>query len=267
MERSHLLLVGIDGLRADLATAPRAPHLHALMARGATAAMTIATPTISGPSWATLLTGATVAEHGVVDNRFVGSRLAEFPDLLSQAWSADPSRTTFAAAAWPPLVDPAGVGPVIHTRDDQRRAERHRVVVRDGETYGYRTADAEIADVAVAGLRAAGPDVSFVHFSDVDEAGHVYGAVSRQYVAAIGRVDAHLGRLLAVVDHRARAGERWTLAVTTDHGHVDGGGHGGDEPEVTASFVARSAWNMPLDAWPASIAPTELTPRLLAALG
>lgn len=267
MERLHLLLVGIDGLRLDLATPERAPHLHALMARGITTAMTMTVPTISGPAWATLLTGATAAEHGVVDNGFVGSRLAAIPDLLSRAFFADPSRTTFAAAAWPPLVDPAGLGPIVHTRDEQRRAERHRVIVRDGETYGYRTTDAEIADVAVAGLFGAGPDVSFVYFSGVDEAGHVHGAVGEQYAAAMTRTDAHLGRLLAVVEHRAGAGEAWLVVVTTDHGHLDGGGHGGGEPEVVASFVARASWNIDLDTWPDEIAPTELTPRLLAALG
>jgi predicted AlkP superfamily pyrophosphatase or phosphodiesterase len=266
MDRLHLLLVGIDGLRLDLATRARAPHLHALLARGAETRMTMPVPTISGPGWATLLTGTSHEEHGVVDNRFVGSRLASIPDLLSRAAFADPSRTTFAAAAWPPLVDPAGVGPIIHTRDEQRRAERHRVIVRDGETYGYRTADAEIADFAVAGLLAAGPDVSFVYFSGADEAAHVYGAVSRQYVEAVGRIDVHLGRLLAVVDHRARDGEPWLVAVTTDHGHVDAGGHGGDEPEVVASFVARAAWNTDLVEWPAEMPPTELTPRLLDAL-
>ncbi|GAA4748256.1 hypothetical protein GCM10025783_20520 [Amnibacterium soli] len=266
MDRLHLLLVGVDGLRLDLATRARAPHLHALLARGAETRMTMPVPTISGPGWATLLTGASHEEHGVVDNRFVGSRLASFPDLLSRAVFADPSRTTFAAAAWPPLVDPAGVGPIIHTRDEQRRAERHRVVVRDGETYGYRTTDAEIADFAVAGLHAAGPDVSFVYFSGADEAAHVYGAVSRPYVEAVGRIDVHLGRLLAVVDRRAREGEPWLVAVTTDHGHLDGGGHGGGEPEVVASFVARAAWNTALDEWPAEMPPTELTPRLLAAL-
>ncbi|MGT2425741.1 alkaline phosphatase family protein [Amnibacterium kyonggiense] len=267
MDRLHLLLVGIDGLRLDLATEDRAPHLHGLIARGELTRMTMPAPTISGPGWATLLTGASHAEHGVVDNTFVGSRLAAIPDLLSRAFFADPARTTFAAAAWPPLVDPAGVGPVIHTRDEQRRAERHRVVVRDGETYGYRTTDAEIADFAVAGLFAAGPDASFVYWSGVDEAGHVHGAVGAEYAAAITRTDAHLGRLLQVVEHRASAGERWLVAVTTDHGHLDGGGHGGAEPEVVASFVARAAWNAPLAGWPAAIDPTELTPRLLAALG
>lgn len=266
MDRLHLLLVGIDGLRLDLATEERAPHLRAVMTRGATSWMTMPVPTISGPGWATLLTGASHAEHGIVDNTFVGSRLDGIPDLLSRAFFADPSRTTFAAAAWPPLVDPAGVGPVIHTRDEQRRSERHRVIVRDGETYGYRTTDAEIADFAAAGLFGFGPDVSFVYFSGVDEAGHVYGAVSRQYVEAVTRTDAHLGRLLAAVEHRARQGESWLVAVTTDHGHLDGGGHGGGEPEVVTSFVARAAWNRDLDAWPGEIDPTELTPRLLAAL-
>jgi predicted AlkP superfamily pyrophosphatase or phosphodiesterase len=267
MGRLHLLLVGIDGLRLDLATEERAPHLRALMARGTATRMTMAVPTISGPCWATLLTGATVEEHGVVDNGFVGSRLAAIPDLLSRAFFADPTRTTFAAAAWPPLVDPAGVGPVVHTRDEQRRAERHRVVVRDGETYGYRTTDAEIADFAVAGLFAAGPDVSFVYFSGVDEAGHVHGAMGAAYAEAMTRTDAHLGRMLEVVEHRAQGGEAWLVAVTTDHGHLDGGGHGGGEPEVVASFVARAAWNAELDAWPDEIPPTDLTPRLLAALG
>ncbi|GAA2750967.1 alkaline phosphatase family protein [Amnibacterium kyonggiense] len=266
MSALHLLLVGIDGLRLDLATEERAPHLRGLIARGASTSMTMPVPTISGPGWATLLTGASHAEHGVVDNTFVGSRLAGIPDLLSRAFFADPSRTTFAAAAWPPLVDPVGVGPVIHTRDEQRRAERHRVIVRDGETYGYRTTDAEIADFAVAGLFAAGPDVSFVYWSGVDEAGHVHGARSDEYAAAITRTDAYLGRLLEVVEHRAAAGERWLVAATTDHGHVDVGGHGGGEPEVVASFVVRAAWNAGLDAWPASIEPAELTPRLLAAL-
>ena len=267
MERLRLLLVGIDGLRLDLATEPRAPHLRGLMSRGATSWMTMPVPTISGPGWATLLTGASHEEHGVVDNTFVGSRLAGIPDLLSRAFFADATRRTFAAAAWPPLVDPAGVGPVIHTRDEQRRAERHRVIVRDGETYGYRTTDAEIADFAAAGLFSFGPDVSFVYFSGVDESGHVYGAVSRQYVEAITRTDALLGRLLAAVEHRARQGERWMVAVTTDHGHVDRGGHGGGEPEVVTSFVARAAWNAALEVWPDEIDPTELTPRLLAALG
>ena len=265
MERTHLLLVGIDGLRLDVLDLGRLPALRRML-DGACSRMTMPEPTISGPCWSTLLTGASVQEHGVVDNRFIGSRLALHPDLLTLAFLADPTRTTFAAAAWPPLVDPAGVGPVIRTRDDQRRVERHRVVVRDGETYGYRTTDAEVAVVATVAVAGAGPDVSFVYFSSVDEAGHLFGARSPQYAEAAARVDDHLARLLGAVESRAAAGERWLVAVTTDHGHLDAGGHGGPEPEVAASFVARIGLGLEPEAWPAQIQPTELTPRLLAAL-
>jgi predicted AlkP superfamily pyrophosphatase or phosphodiesterase len=260
----RLLLLGVDGLRLDVLDLARLPHLATLLG-GARTAMRMPEPTISGPGWATLLTGASPEEHGVVDNRFLGSRLAGHPDLLSRAFFADPSRTTFAAAAWPPLVDPAGVGPVIRTRDEQRRVERHRVIVRDGETYGYRTTDEEIAVFAAAALRS-GPDVSFVYFSSIDEAGHLFGACSPEYRAAAERVDSHLGRLLAAVAARAEAGERWLVALTTDHGHLDEGGHGGAEPEVTASFVARLGYGSEPAAWPERIEPTELTPRLLEAL-
>lgn len=262
---TRLLLVGIDGLRLDVLDLRRLPALGRML-DGACSAMTMPAPTISGPGWSTLLTGATHAEHGVVDNRFIGHRLALHPDLLTRAWLADPSRTTFAAAAWPPLADPAGVGPVIRTRDEQRRVEQHRVVVRDGETYGYRTTDAEVAAAAVLAVTAAGPDVSFAYWSSVDEAGHLHGARSREYQEAAERVDAHLDRLLAAVEQRHAAGERWLVALTTDHGHLDAGGHGGDEPEVAASFVARVGLGVEPEPWPAAIAPEELTPRLLAAL-
>ena len=265
MERTRLLQIGIDGLRLDVLDLDRLPALQRMLG-GACSRMTMPVPTISGPCWSTLLTGASVAQHGVLDNRFIGSRLALHPDLLTLAFLADPARTTFAAAAWPPLVDPVGVGPVIRTREDQRRLEQHRVVVRDGETYGYRTTDAEVAVFSTAAVTAAGPDVSFVYFSSVDEAGHLFGARSTEYRDAAARVDDHLARLLAAVEARAATGERWLVAVTTDHGHLDEGGHGGPEPEVAASFVARLGLGVEPAPWPDEIAPTELTPRLLAAL-
>lgn len=266
MPRLHLLLIGVDGLRLDVLDTARLPALSRLL-DGERTRMTMAVPTISGPGWSTLLTGATPAEHGVVDNRFLGSRLALFPDLLTSAFHADPARTTFAAAAWPPLVDPAGVGPVIRTRDDQRRIEQHRVIARDGETWGYRTTDAEVAVFSTAALHQAGPDVSFVYFSSVDESGHLHGARSAEYQEAAERVDGHLASLLVAVDGRAATGEQWLVALTTDHGHLDEGGHGGGEPEVTASFVARIGLGCAPSPWPEAIAPQELTPRLLAALG
>ena len=88
MERTRLLLIGIDGLRLDVLDLDRLPALQRSL-DGVCSRMTMPVPTNSGPCWSTLLTGASVAEHGVLDNRFICSRLALHPDLLTLAFLAD----------------------------------------------------------------------------------------------------------------------------------------------------------------------------------
>lgn len=271
MTAVKLVLIGVDGLRVDDALRPGvAPELAGLVRRGSSVRMRMPVPTVSGPGWATLLTGATHAQHAVVDNTFRGHRLHHCPDLLTRAHYGDPTRTTFAACSWPPLVDPAGPGPVVRTRIEQQRAEQHRVVVRDGETYGYRWADGEVTAWATFGLRTAGPDVSFVYLGEVDEAGHLYGGASDEYQDAVGRVDARIGEILAVLHGRAAEhDEDWLVAVTTDHGHLDEDGHGGGQDVVTASFLAVDRIGrrkLPAPSLPGQLEPHEVVNCLLGML-
>ncbi|GAB3277833.1 alkaline phosphatase family protein [Kineosporia babensis] len=237
MNTRKILLVGIDGLRVDEALAGAAPFLAKFRHQGSLARIRMEVPTISGPGWSSLLHGVPHAHHGVFDNSFVGHRLHHSADLLARAHALNPRTTTFAAAGWPPLVDPLSPGPVIGARPDQQRHGLHQIVVRDGEVYGYRWADHEIAAAARHAV-AQGPDVSFVYLGEVDEASHLHGATSAENAAAVLRVDAHLENIAAAVTARAeKHAEDWLVALTTDHGHVDEGGHGGSEDIVTASFL------------------------------
>lgn len=234
-----MILIGIDGLRVDDALAGgAAPHLSALVSRGALAWMRMKIPTLSGPGWSTILTGVPHDVHRVFDNTFSEHALLANPDVLSRAHLANPRATTFAAVGWPPLVDPAGPGPVVRTRAEQQLARQHRIIVRDGELYGYRYADGEISACSRLAIEH-GPDASFVYLGEVDEAGHLHGGASPEYLDAVKRVDTHLAALIAAVRRRASANdELWLIAVTTDHGHLDEGGHGGGEDVVTRSFCA-----------------------------
>lgn len=263
---AKIVLVGIDGLRIDVARGSGLmPTLESVIEEGVFNSWDMEVPTLSGPGWSTLLTGSTHAQHGVKDNHFVGHRLLHRPDFLSQAYFADQSTTTFAAAGWPPLVDPANTGPVIWERREQQRSGHHRVVARDGETYGYQVVDALVADHAVDAFASKGPDVSFVYFCDADDEGHVYGPHSPEYASAMTRVEGHLSRIKAAISRRVEElDEDWYLVLTTDHGHVDAGGHGSDSAVERASFVAATRFGKSLDHWPESLIPEELTPLLLA---
>src|SRR4051794_33171640 len=110
----HLLLLGVDGARWDvIAEEGVGTRLAHAAAQGTFHGMTMETPTISGPGWYSILTGTTHAQHGVRDNSMVGKRLWSYPDFLSQAFFRDQATRTFAAAGWPVLVDPNGLGPII----------------------------------------------------------------------------------------------------------------------------------------------------------
>ena len=243
-QRPKVLVVGMDGLRYDrLTRSPStAPVLHALMATGAVGTSLLpygraddepstgTAYTDSGPGWSSILTGVWPERHGVTGNDFKGADYARYPDFLTRAARARPGLRTAAAVSWPALVRRGTLGRAIGRR-----------VRHNGESRGYETADRRVARTALRWLTTSDPDVLFVYFGATDEAGHDTGPLSPAYDRALLAQDAHLGRLLEAIDARAsdprRAEERWTVLVTTDHGHLDSGGHGGDSRAEREVFV------------------------------
>ena len=253
-----VLLVGIDGLILNRAlTSGRAPTLKNLSENGFFVETVVDLPTISGPSWSTLLTGKRLDVHKVIDNYFIDHNLAAAPDFLTQALDLDESLITYAAAGWPPLIDPEDVGPVI-------AKGKHLRFHRDGETNGYIKVDKEVHDHALETLREVGPDLSFVYFCGVDEAGHKHGALSDEYLEAIERIDGYVAQLHDALESRATSNaEQWLIILVTDHGHRDEGGHGGDSPQERASFIIAYGIGRAHPNWSQTMKPHELTPMVL----
>ncbi len=203
--RRRALVIGIDGLRPDGLTAAHTPVLDAWFAEGALVldAQTQATsPTVSGPGWASILTGVETSRHAVIDNDTVTGRSADTPSFL-QILTAQGHRTA-VIAHWtgiPPLVGP-DAGPVA-----------------------LAASDAAVGTQLAARLAADDDDCLFVHFDEVDGAGHGAGFSVDQpaYLAAIEGVDAALAATATWLD--ARTGEDWLVVMVTDHGG-EGTGHG-----------------------------------------
>ncbi|MGW1206800.1 HAD-IA family hydrolase [Streptomyces cyaneofuscatus] len=228
----RVLVVGIDGVRLDTLARVPTPHLDTVADSGFLAPVTVAesTPTMSGPCWATIVTGVRVTKHAVWSNDFTGHRLGVFPDFTTRLARQD-GRRTYVAAAWEPLVTVADGGPMF------RRPTRltHHAPAAD-TPQAWEDADEATVRDAVAVLTHEDPEASFVYLGAPDETAHHLGC-GTAYEESIAAADRRLGRLLTALRTRPTyADEAWTVLVVTDHGHRDEGGHGG------ASETERTAW-------------------------
>lgn len=224
----HVLFIGIDGCRVDALEAANAPNLHRLAALGAYANdATNSLPTLSGPNWSSMLTGVGVAKHGVVDNTFAGRNFTAYPHVFERLHAAKPGLQLHSIVHWAPI---------------------DTFIVSSATTSSGGAVDALVARQAAHLLATGTPDVLFLHFDDVDHAGHASGfsPSSPAYIAAIESVDGHVGTLLRALDARRRTlpFEDWLVIVSTDHGGT-GTSHGGSSAVERRTFVILNGPSVP----------------------
>ena len=144
-----VLLIGIDGVRADVLADVSTPNLDALVTVGSFTAQTrTTTPSVSGPAWSSMLTGVWPDKHGVTSNRFTNPRYDRYPDFLTRIEQVRPELATFAVVDWLPLGQLDEGGPALSDRIDVRK-------VLDGSELGWANADTQSVGLAVQHLNQA----------------------------------------------------------------------------------------------------------------
>jgi arylsulfatase A-like enzyme len=88
--------------------------------------------------------------------------------------------------------------------------------------------NADVATHAVEVITQFKPNFLFVHFPDVDVAGHAKGWGSLEQLAAIEKTDGAVGQVLDAIDHAGIRGST-VVILTADHGGA-GLTHGADDP-------------------------------------
>lgn len=235
------LYLGIDGTRFDAILAAETPNLDSLVKDGIYADNCLIlgeryqkNDTISGPGWSTILTGVWADKHGVHDNSFKGRNYGEYPHLFARIKSQQPDARTVSLVTWKPIDD------FIVSHADVKK-------VWSDNRKDYAAYDASAAEEAIKQLAEPKLDCLFLYFGQVDESGHKHGfhPTVKEYLAAIERVDKHIGEVLAALRARKTYDqEDWVIVVTSDHGGK-GLGHGGGHqtPEILNSFLIVSGEN------------------------
>lgn len=213
-----LLLVSIDGYRADYLQRGLTPTLAALARDGVRAqAMQPSFPSLTFPNHYTLVTGLRPDRNGMVNNTMTDSALGTFSlhdraavsdgrwwDEGTPLWeTADRHGLRTATMFWP------GSEADIHGRHPD-----------DWKLYDGAVTPAQRVDQVLAWLDLPAqqrPSFLTLYFDAVDHAGHTFGPDSPQVDAALRATDAALARLVAGLKQRGLYG-RLNLIVVSDHG-------------------------------------------------
>ena len=235
----RVLMIGIDGAGGSYTQTATTPNIDALSANGAVRydflneGALIANPPeaygASGVNWTTINTGASAASHGVSDNGFGGNNLVNFPHWFKFIKDHDPNMYTASIVNWEPI-------------NDQILPDQYADLEIGYSGLSLDVEDGLVKDSVVNLLNTGDPDAIFVHFDQVDGAGHATGWGSVDYYAAINRVDGLIGEIMTALNSRpgvVNQTEDWLVLISADHGGAQGSfGH--------VASQGRINWEVPM---------------------
>lgn len=263
------ILVVLDGLRCD--TAMTMPTLVKLRESGVGVVSRVGLPSLSLPGWTAMLTGAGQEISGVNSNFYSGT--PTISSILSLAQRQGRSTAIVGDRAWQQLFGPhVNFGKYVQW---QKALGEGRTIAADyivgprgyQDKEGILGSDRALLAAALDIWPQQRPDFMVLHLSAADNFGHGYGGASYEYrTIARDHLDRALSELLAVVDLADTA-----IFVTSDHGHLDRGGHGGAEEIVLDSPLIMAGAGIKPDAQGMGYAGREqqvdIAPTLAVLLG
>jgi predicted AlkP superfamily pyrophosphatase or phosphodiesterase len=212
-----VILVSIDGFRADYLDRGETPALSALAAGGASAAMRPSFPSKTFPNHYALVTGLRPDRNGVVDNIMTDPAIPGVVFTMSSAVAVADRRWWDEAEPIWVSAEKQGLRAAIMFWPGAEAAIRGvRASYRkpfDKTVPGEARVDQVLAWLDLPA--AARPRFVALYFEEVDSAGHAAGPDGAETDQAVRHVDSLIGRLEAGLKARGLAAD---VVVVSDHG-------------------------------------------------
>lgn len=192
--QTRVIVISVDGLRADMVDASTAPNMAALSAAGAHAARAINDlPSMTLPNHATMLTGLVSDRHGLILNFDIPGKI--------------PQKTLFEYAK------AAGLRGGFYATKSKlsflAKPESLEVIEING-------IPRDVVDRMLPEISPDGLDVFFLHIRSPDSTGHRAGWMSPEYFDAVAEADTLIGSVVKAA--QADKTRDTYIIVTADHG-------------------------------------------------
>jgi predicted AlkP superfamily pyrophosphatase or phosphodiesterase len=210
-----VLIVSIDGLRPDLLLLAKAPNLKELISKSSYSLVARTTDlAITLPSHISMVTGVEPDKHGVTwndDRSYDKTKYPKVPTIFDYA-----KKAKFVTA----LVTGKSKFNILNKNNniDFFYAPKEK----------YST-DFEVAEMSIEALNTINPDITFIHFPEVDIIGHKFGWGSSEQMTTIGSVDGLFDKIQKIFLSKYWDKD-YLIIVTSDHGGL-GKNHGATIPE------------------------------------
>jgi len=210
----RVVAIMVDGLRTDIAADPTVmPFLNSLSARGASATIHSSVPSYSIPGWSVLATGAwqelsdaPAMNPTTLDGMYIWTR----DNIFTSARRAGLSSAVAANIYFRYLIPAEAVDAAAYTEDETTEADQQNM------------------DTAVEYIRSGSYNYIFTYITMVDHTGHVSGSsIGDAGRAAASRADEQIKQVVDALDL-----SQDIVLIYSDHGHIDAGGHGGQDSIV-----------------------------------
>jgi hypothetical protein len=239
----QVVLVLIGGLRYDASL--EMPFLNTLREQGLDARCAGQYPSNSQTVWTTLISGAgpEISDAPLVNLPYEQLSFLTVDGLFTEAKRANLTTALVGYQWW------------------ERMIPEHAVDRRFFVSATDARSDSEVTETALGLMGRLPPNLLLIHLSEVAGAAQAYGTDSEEYLTAVQNADSHLREIAQVMSLT-----RNVLIVTSDHGYLSDGGHGGGDPEVVLTPLvmvgARIAQGSHHD-----IRQTDIAPTVAALLG
>jgi predicted AlkP superfamily pyrophosphatase or phosphodiesterase len=223
-----VLIIGIDGFRSDVMQESISPFIYGLSQNNnvyCNLNHIVEGITSSGPNWSSLLTGVHLEKHNVTNNNFENDNYNNYPPFFHYIETADNNIQTASIVNWTPInnyimSDYADFVPVESINDSTVFENAKKILLNTD---------------------SINADILFLHFDELDGAGHTYGYSSLipEYINTVNILDFYAENLFDIIENRRSNGEDWMYFIISDHGG-DGTGHGdANNPNInTTIFLA-----------------------------
>ena len=208
----HVVIVSVDGLWPDMMLRNNAPVMKSLMRSGCYTMWAHTTEvSITLPSHVSMLTGVVPERHAIWWNIEVDKEYLRYPSVPTIFELAKARALTTALAVGKGKLEALG-----------KKGTLDWAYWPDGYAQAV-----QVAQEAQKIIEEHRPQLLFVHFPDVDAAGHGSGWGSKQQEKAVEKCDQALGIVVAALRH-AGISDKTVIIVSSDHGGA-GYSHGPDD--------------------------------------